>query len=66
MPWKNWQAKPGDHRIGFQVAQALAWFDDFADALHLAGTAGRVSFATFDRNWQKRGQCGLSRYITSD
>ncbi|MCP5409227.1 MAG: type II toxin-antitoxin system VapC family toxin [Chromatiaceae bacterium] len=41
----------------FQVAQALAWFRgglDFADALHLAGTAGQVScFATFDRKLAK-------------
>jgi predicted nucleic-acid-binding protein len=37
---------------GAAVAQALDWFEegmDFADALHLASSAGAEKFATFDR-----------------
>src|SRR5262245_55870515 len=38
------------------VLQALAWHAggmDFADALHLAGSAGASAFATFDRGLAK-------------
>lgn len=39
------------------VAQALAWYEgglDFADALHLASSAGASRFATFDRSLARR------------
>lgn len=44
---------------GAQVAQALDGYAaglDFADALHLAGSAEAPELVTFDRNFAKRGR----------
>jgi predicted nucleic-acid-binding protein len=41
------------------VARALAWYEhglDFADALHLASSAGAGRFATFDRSFARRAR----------
>jgi predicted nucleic-acid-binding protein len=41
------------------VAQALTWYEgglDFADALHLASSAGASRFATFDRSLIRRAE----------
>ena len=40
------------------VMQALAWYDDgldFADALHLASSSKADRFATFDRDFVRKG-----------